>query len=228
MTREIVLIPGEKVIITTLGDVGRLAVPVKTRKRVEVVDTSVPQPPDPDPDPIPSGENRIPNGKLEDAQGNASLAGWVQVPGKEWFNTHAPRPGCDGHFVQGDRDFPPPAGGNVWKGGNPSTATIETFTAADLPQHSEVYLSWTCAHHMQVGTALWQLDGRNGADTDFSAVGVFSIVEGVPGTKICMAVGPKLVQVPAGGYREYRLRATVTLASDADGVIFGDIKLILK
>lgn len=187
-----------------------------------------PPPIEPPPFPPPSGDNRIPNGRLEDAGGNASLLGWLQEPTKVWMNTHAPRPGCEGHFIQADRDFPPPAGGNVWKGGNPSSATIETFTAEDLPAHSEVWLSWICAHHMVAGSAVWELSGRVDSDAPWSAPDVFDITAGVPGTKICAAVGPVKILVPAGGFRQYRLRAAVTLASNADGVIFGDVKLTVK
>lgn len=221
--------PGEEVEITgtnlILPDIARNKIVVRSK-----VKPGVPPPPDPDPEPIPppSGENRIANGRLEDAQGNASLDWWFQEPGQVWFNTHSPRPGCVGHFIQGDRDFPPPAGGNVWRGGNPSSATIETFTAADLPQHSEVYLSWSCAHHITTGSAVWQLEGRQLPAADFSDLGEFSIVAGVPGTKVCKVVSAPKIVVPAGGFRQYRLRAAVTLASDGDGVIFGDVKLTVK
>ena len=229
------IVLGDNEEIEIYGD--RLTVPEKSRSRIlirNVVKGAPPPPPvepppDPDPEPIPDAENRIINGKLMNEQGQGSLEGWLQEEDKVWFNTHTPLFECNKtYLIQGDRDFPPPAGGNVWKGGNPSTATIWTLTRDNLPQHTQVNLSWVCAHHMFTGIAWWDLFGRNSAAEEWTALGTFNIVEGVPLDKTCNQVGPHAIPVPAGGFRQYRLLAEVTLASDRDGVVFGDIRLGLK
>lgn len=196
-----------------------------TRAGITVASVPITEPPKPPGEP--GGDNLIVNGKFQDASGAASLAGWDQD--KDWFDTHEPRPDCLGtRHAQADRDFGPGVV-NAWEGGNPSTASIWTETEEDLPEHSEVWLSWVCAHHMVKGSAVWELDGRSGPDEDWMPFTSYGIVFGVPGDKSCRAVPPRLATVnKPGGFRQYRLRATVTLADNRDGCIFGDVRLWVK
>jgi len=212
----LVLLPGQQVII--YGE--RLVTPEKTRNRIVVKNTGVVIPPPP------MGKNLIANGRIEDAAGNASLVGWSQSPA--WFNSHAPRPDSPSqtHFIQADRDFRPGVV-NVWQGGNPSSAYIETCTPGDLPEHAGLALRWEVAHHMVTGDAIWELDGRSDADAPWQASGTVSITEGVPGDKHVKVVNYTNTVNTPGGFRQYRLRAAVTLADNRDGVIFGDVVLAI-
>lgn len=226
MTQEIVLNPQEKVTIKTLGDAGRLVVTLKSRKVIEIVNSTEPVPGGGTPPP--SGANLILNGCIKDASGAPSLEYWEQEPGKVWFNTHTVRPdspsGCPA--IQGDTDENAPG---PWPKTFPSTAWIETVTAGNQPSHSALKLGWETAHHMIRGTALWHVFARNAETDPWTAIGVLSIVEGVPGDKSSNTVAPKTIAVPPGGFRQYKLRALVTLADPLgrDGVIFTAINLTL-
>lgn len=178
-------------------------------------------PPPPTEPPPPSGGNQLPGLTGADCVTKA-----VQSPA--YFNIHAPRPELPGvYLVQADTSDP--FAPSPWPSQFPSSAWIQVETAFGLPAHSSVQLKWPVAHHMELGRGDWRLEGRNdpGAAYDVIVADQVSITAGTPGDKRIRFPSPFTIAVSGGGFKQYRVRATVTLGKEGDAMIFGWPELTL-
>ncbi len=184
---------------------------------------------------IPAGAsvNLLPNGKLQDANGNPSFAGWEQSPAYwcDWSinpascGLHRPLPPSPSQTwsLQADRDY---LRMDIWPSGCCPEARAWT-DAVNLSPHNQLFFGWEELHHLGAGVLEIRVFG---IDKNGGLVEIF-LQDGTSSASINSKQDPPgvfLVEIPIpeGGYPGYRVEVYVKLVGEFDGILIGDFKLM--
>jgi hypothetical protein len=190
-----------------------------------------------DPVPVPSTApigDLLANGRMQDAQGFPSFAGWEQDPAY-WCNwltnptncgLHRPLPHSPSQtwYLQADRDFQTLS---PWPDGCCPEARAWTDVTG-VPPHSFLAFGWEEIHHLREGNfelRVYGIDENGDLVEIFFQDGprspVISTKQDPPGVYL------EGIPIPVGGYSGYRVEVYARLAADSDGILVGDFKLLI-
>lgn len=190
---------------------------------------------EPGPDPLPTG-NLLSNGDLQDNDGNVSFEGWFQEPNFYYAppkeGPHAPfldarewlALGYQGWWLQADTDDP---ARDAWLT-VPGSAKAWTETVGELGPHTKLIYKAKELPHMFDGAVFEKIEGWNPFDDVWDPVRTHSGQYGpntdkktIPATQIDL-----VIDLPPGlWYPKYRIVWDVTLATERDAYMIGDVFL---
>jgi hypothetical protein len=224
----------------TATDIPASPSPVSTGTSTQSGSAVEPTAAGPTPTPVPTvtlpagvSDNLLPNGMLQDANGDPSFAGWEQEPNFwcDWSinpascGLHRPLPGSPSQTwsLQADRDYHRM---ELWPAGCCPEGKAWT-EAVDVPAHSRLFFGWEELHHLREGVLEIRVFGIS---PDGELVEIF-YQEGVSSPVIKSKQDPAgvfLVEIPIpeGGYPGYRVEVYVKLVDEDDGLLIGDFKLL--
>jgi hypothetical protein len=178
--------------------------------------------------------NLLENGRFQDADGNPSFVGWEQQPAYwcSWqinpthCGLHGPLPQSPSQTwsLQADRDY---KGLDVWPAGCCPEARAWT-EATNVPPHDLLYFGWEELHHLHEGDLELRVYGI-GEDGDLVELffqdgprsPIIKTKQDAPGVFL------EEIPIPAGGYPGYRVEVYARLVDEFDGILIGDLKLMI-
>lgn len=187
----------------------------------------------PSPTPSQGPVNIVLNGQFHIGE-EPNFEYWEQFP-DYWCNFETGGNSCGLHgnlpsspsgtwSLQADRDY---KGRDAWPEGCCPSATAWQYIY-DVPNHSQLWFGWEEIHHLHSGTVRIRVYGiiDQLEVIIFEQLGPRSTVISDKNTPPSVYLDP--VPIPIGGYDTYKVEVYAMLIDWRDGILIGDIKLLIQ